>query len=88
MDKSKKIFYVKWQTGSMFVYVDNFFSNTNQTDINKLLKLAKVNCTENQRIALLMDLEEAKQNQRMETKRKRIERCIVKIAKQKWKRTW
>ena len=88
MDKSKKIFYVKWQTGSMFVYVDNFFSNTNQTDINKLLKLAKVNCTENQRLALLMDLEEAKQNQRMETKRKRIERCIVKIAKQKWKRTW
>lgn len=88
MDKSKKIFYVKWQTGSMFVYVDNFFSNTNQTDINKLLKLAKVNCTENQRLALLMDLEEAKQNQRMETKRKRIERCIVKIAKQKWERTW
>lgn len=89
MDKSEKKFYVKWQTGCIFVYVYNFFSQSKQADINKLLKLAKVNCTDDQRIALLADLEETKQNHPHMTssKLKRIEGCIAKIKAQKWERT-
>ena len=83
MNKTK-IFCVNWQTGYIKVYVDNFFSSTTQTNVNKLLKLAKVNCTEAQRIVLLADLEEAKQEQHTQTKRDRIERCIRKIETQKW----
>ena len=88
MDKSKKIFQVKWQTGQIFVYVSEFFSSSTQTNTNKLLNLAKVNCTDEHRIALLADLEEAKQElqqkRQSESKCKRIERCIEKIKAQKW----
>lgn len=83
-----KTFRVNYKTehgrGSIMVYVSNFFSSTTQTNANKLLKLAKANCTEAQRIALIADLEEAKQAQYMQTKRDRIERCIRKIETQKW----
>ena len=80
-----KIFLVKWKTGSIGVYVDNFFSNSTLANTNKLLKLAKAYCTEKQRIALLSDLEEAKQRPIFDSvKRNRIEKCIEKIKSQKW----
>ena len=56
-----------------------------QTNVNKLLKLAKNYCTEKQRIALLSDLEEAKQRPIFDSvKRNRLEKCIEKIKSQKW----
>ena len=56
-----KTFRVSWQTGYIEVNVSNFFGSSNQREINKLLKLARVYCTDVQRIALLSDLKEAKQ---------------------------
>ena len=79
-----KIFLVKYPTGCIRVYVKNFFGESTLTNTNKLLKLAKSYCTEEQRIALLSDLEEARQEQYLSTKRKRIERCIEKIKTQQW----
>ena len=83
-----KTFRVNYQTehgrGSIRVYVSKFFSDATQTNANKLLKLAKANCTEAQRITLIADLEEAKQEQYWKTKRDRIEKYIQKIKTQKW----
>ena len=55
-----KTFCVSWQTGRIVVNVSTFFGSSNQKEINKLLKLARVYCDDDQRIALLSDLEDAK----------------------------
>lgn len=78
-----KIFCVNYPTGYIKVYVNKFFSCSRQTEINKFLKLAMTYCNDNQRIALLQHLEEAKYEQ-IGLKRKRIERCIEKIKSQIW----
>ena len=82
-----KIFRVFYRTaygkGGIRVDVSNFFGNSTLTNTNNLLKLAKIHCTEDQRIALLADLKEEKLLRRG-TERKRIERCIEKIKVQKW----
>ena len=78
-----KIFRVNWPTGGIRVYVGNFFSTVDTATRNELLKLAKIYCTSEQQVALLMDLEEEKQG-RMKKQRDRIDKCIKKIMKQKW----
>lgn len=82
-----KIFIAKWDTGTARVCVKEFFSSAKQTDINKLLKIAKSYCSDEQRIALLSDLDEIKQEKHSSTENKCIERCIEKIKAQKWGRT-
>ena len=83
MNKNKT-FRVAWETGYIKVNIGNFFGRCTLTDSNKLLKLAKIHCTEEQRFALIQDLEEAKQDRWSKTERTRIEKCIQKIKAQKW----
>ena len=88
MDKSG-ILYVSYRTklgkGAIMVHVKRFFIEAQQKSVNQLLKLAKNNCTEAQRINLLAALEELSQHRfQYVTQRKNIERCIEKIKKQKW----
>ncbi len=84
----QKVFCVYYQTmhskGYIKVYVDKFFSEQPQTNINKLLKLARTYCTSSQQATLLQDLEEVKQNIKLITRRKRIEWCINKVKTQVW----
>ena len=88
MDKSK-ILYVSYHTelgkGAIMVHIKEFFRCAQQKSVNHLLRLAKDNCTEAQRINLLAALEELSQHRfQYVTQRKNIERCIEKIRKQKW----
>ena len=56
----KKTFRVEWRTGYIEVDVGNFFGSSNQTEINKLLKLARMYCTRAQQDTLLADIAQAK----------------------------
>ena len=89
MDKPK-IFRVVYQTayskGCIRVYVGNFFGNSTLRNIDKLLKLAKTYCTDDQRLTLLEDLEEEKV-MNWGTKRNHLEKCIKKIKAQAWGKT-
>ena len=79
-----KIFRVDYPTGYIKVYVGNFFGSSTLKNTDKLLRLAKAHCTEKQRITLLVDLEEAKQEPCFMAKRERIDKCIKRIKEQTW----
>ena len=79
-----KIFIVRWNKGAIRVNVEGFFSMPQRTCINKFLTLAKKHCTEEQRLALLADLEKIKANPSRDTVCSRITKSIEKIQGQKW----
>lgn len=62
MSETKSTFRVDWRTGYVEVDVGNFFGSSNQKEISKLLKLARVYCTAAQQEKLLADLAQAKQD--------------------------
>ena len=93
LEDESKIFLVRWQTGGIRVNIANFFGNASKTDINKLLKLAKVHCTREQHAKLLQDLKEALQERTeagndprgMAGHCKHLEWCIKKIEGMTWR---
>lgn len=84
---SVKTFRVNYQTkysrGCIKVYISNFFGNATLRTIDKLFRLAKVNCTSEQQNVLLMDLEKEKLVQ-TGAQCDRIEKCIKRLQSQTW----
>lgn len=87
MSDTRKVFRVDYLTehgrGVMRVYVGSFFGTLPLKNTNEFIRFARVHCTSEQKEQLLRDLEEEKLRFRG-TERERIEKCIQKIAKQKW----
>lgn len=59
--RTEKLFCVRYPTGGVDIKVGTFFGTSPKKNVNKLLRLARVYCTEEQRKELLCNIvEEAK----------------------------